>query len=179
MSRYKLPMFHQIGSQRTGGRAGCSVFVKFPWHHTPCVSAASISKGETIGQSPLFAKKTRKFHHVHLDLCQSGTISQGHHQVKYSRGNEFRFEPRSKIFCSETEPRGKLLLVDLGSFEGSLLLSHGDALRTAILEANLHRQHTGASFLHDVHGAFLRGYNAKFRQQEPRADDRVPSEFQL
>ncbi len=58
-------------------------------------------------------------------------------------------------------------------------MRHGDALRPAILESDLHWQHAGAGLLHDVDAAFLSRNYAEFRQQEPSADYRVSGQFQL
>ena len=85
----------------------------------------------------------------------------------------------SKSFGVSPSAAGEGFLVDFRGTKRRFLLRHGNALRTALLEANLHRQNARAGLLQDVYAAFLCRNDAQFGEQEPRADDGMAGEFQL
>ncbi len=62
---------------------------------------------------------------------------------------------------------------------GSFCLRHGHTLRAAFLEANLDRQNARAGLLRNVDATLLRGDDAEFGEEEPRADYRMAGEFEF
>src|SRR5262249_36847750 len=77
--------------------------------------------------------------------------------VEDARRDYLRLQFRIKIFRGKSKCGGQFFLVDFRGLKNRLFLRHSDALRPAILEADLHWQNSRARFLKNGYAPFLRG----------------------
>src|SRR5882724_3021204 len=179
MTRCKFPVAHEVGAERTGGRARSGVLVEFPRQHAAGEGFAVAAQGEAVGHGGVRTLEFSQLAHVHRDFAQSGAIAQRHHESENAGGNEFGIELRVEILGRKSQSCSEFFLIDLRTSENRFFLGHGDALWAAVLEANLDRQNAGSRLLQDVNAAFLRRNNAQLREEKPRADDRVARELEF
>src|SRR5713226_3429905 len=170
---------HQIRTQRTGSGARRGVFIEFPGQHAAGEGLAIAAEGEAVSHGGVLALEFSEFDHVHGNFGEHGAIAQRHHQVEDPRGYKLRFEFWVEIFRRNSQSGGELLLIDIRRLEDRFFLSHGDALRAAVLKTDFHRQDARSGLLQNVHAAFLRGDNAQLREQEPGSNHGMAGEFEL
>src|SRR5215467_2867036 len=136
----EFPMSHEIGPQRTCRRTRRGIFIKLPGKHSARTHFAVGVQREAISHRGIFALQLPQVDHAHRDFAERRATAQRHHQVENARGNKFRFEFRIEIFRRKSKRGRKFLLVKFRGFKERFLLRHRDAVRPAILEANLHGQ---------------------------------------
>ncbi len=178
-SQLEATLVHKIGPERTCCRSGRSIFADFPRKHAARENGIFVFGCEAIGHRCRIAKHAAKRRRIGLDFSQCRAPAHGDEKVENARGNEFERQRGIEIADAETECACERTAIDPRGAEFGLLLRHGHANRTAVVESNLDRQNARACLLQDVNAAFLGRHDAELRQKKPRADHRMTREGQV